>query len=288
MISASDYEALKEILLENSGHALGEGKEYLIDRRLTPVAESLDHPDLGSLIRQLRLTPDHRTVKLVCEAMTTNESLFFRDGRPFDLLRDHVFPDLMHRRRSSRRMRIWSAACSTGQEAYSIAMTLAELGPGLTDWDVDILGTDYSPSVVDRARKGIFNHFEVQRGLPVTMLIKYFHQDGSTWRAKPELRKSLSFREGNLLEPFEHLGTFDLIFCRNVLIYFDSHWKRDVLQRLTRVMAPDGYLCLGASETALGVTDKWRVVEGAATTLFCRSDSPMRRRAAGDPSRATA
>ena len=268
MIGAYDYQTLREILLRTSGHALGEGKEYLVERRLSPVAECLDHPDVASLIQHLRITQDRRTTRLVCEAMTTNETLFFRDGRPFDLLRERLIPDLLARRRAERRLRIWSAACSTGQEAYSVAMTLAEMGDALAGWTVDILATDYVPEVLDRARAGVFNHFEVQRGLPVQMLLKYFDASEAGWRVKDSLKRGIRFEQGNLLEGFGHLGPFDIVFCRNVLIYFDVEGKRDVLHRLSRVVAPDGYLFLGASETSLGVTDTWRVLPDCNTTLF--------------------
>lgn len=271
MIGRQDYETLRTVLLETSGHALGEGKEYLVERRLTPVAESLGHPDLRALVANLRRTRDRDTVRRVCEAMTTNESLFFRDGRPFELLRERILPDLMERRRNERRIRIWSAACSTGQEAYSVAMTLAEMGPRLQGWTVDILATDYVPDVVDRARAGTFNHFEVQRGLPVQMLVKYFEQGDGGWRIKEPIRRMVRFEQGNLLEPFGRFGRFDIVFCRNVLIYFDVEGKRDVLARLERATPEDGYLFLGAAETALGVTDAWSVVPGSNTTLFQRA-----------------
>lgn len=268
MIARQDYQTLKQVLRENSGHALGEGKEYLVERRLEPVAASLGFPDLASLIRQIRATRDRKVIKLVCEAMTTNESLFFRDGRPFELLKERILPELMEHRAHARRIRIWSAACSTGQEAYSLAMTLAEFGPALQGWTIEIVGTDYSPSVVARAREGVFNHFEVQRGLPVTLLIKYFDQVEDGWRVKDSLKKGLTFREGNLLEPFSHLGVFDVVFCRNVLIYFDDDGKQNVLRKMTKVVAPDGYLFLGAAETALGISHDWETVRGANTTLF--------------------
>lgn len=276
MIAREDYQTLKEVLRANSGHALGEGKEYLVERRLEPVAASLGFPDLPALVRSVRLTRDRNVVKLVCEAMTTNESLFFRDGRPFDLLKSHILPDLLERRAHSRRLRFWSAACSTGQEAYSLAMTLAEFQPSLADWRIEIVGTDYSPAVVDRAREGVFNHFEVQRGLPVTHLIKYFDQVDEGWRVKESLRKGLTFREGNLLESFTHLGVFDVVFCRNVLIYFDDEGKQGVLQKMSKAVAPDGYFFLGASETALGLAHEWQTVPGVNTTLF--------QHATGDPS----
>ncbi len=269
MIPRQDYDTLKEVLLANSGHHLGEGKDYLVERRLEPVAGSLGFPDIAAMVRHIRLTHDPKVVKVVCEAMTTNESLFFRDGRPFDLMKETILPELMESRRMTRRLRIWSAACSTGQESYSLAMLLKEFSPSLATWNTEIVGSDYSPKVVDRAREGVFNHFEVQRGLPIQMLIKYFdQQEGNNWKVKDTLRTGVSFREENLLKSFRHLGTFDIIFCRNVLIYFDDAGKEDVLRRLSEVVAPDGYLFLGASETALGVDSRWRVVPGAGTTLF--------------------
>jgi chemotaxis protein methyltransferase CheR len=211
--------------------------------------------------------------------MTTNESLFFRDQKPFDLLKDRVIPDLMQARAAERRLRIWSAAASTGQEAFSIGMTLLENFPQLASWDIQILGTDYSPQVVERARKGEFNHFEVQRGMPIMLLMKYFSQEGEAWKVNDSLKKNIRFQEGNLLTNFSHLGPFDLIFCRNVLIYFDADTKKDVLERLSRVMSSDGYLFLGASETVFGLTDTLRPVDGANTTLYERTDG-VRARAA--------
>lgn len=274
MIARADYETLRKVLLANSGHHLEDGKEYLVERRLESVAGSFGFRDLAGLVGQLRNTSDPRVTKLVCEAMTTNESLFFRDGRPFDLLRERILPELIERRQASRRLRIWSAACSTGQEPYSLAMLLADYQPALSGWTIEILGTDYSPKVLDRARDGTFNHFEVQRGLPIQMLIKHFdQQDGNNWRAKDKIRRMVTFREQNLMESFRHLGTFDIVFCRNVLIYFHEQGKRDVLERMAQVVAPDGYLFLGSAETALGVTGAWRSVVGASTTLFQRVDA---------------
>ncbi len=267
MITKADYETLRKILLENSGHALGVDKEYLVDRRLGPVATSLGLENVAQLVNLLRISADRRIIKLVCAAMTTNESLFFRDHRPFQLLRNQLLPELMERRRDTRRIRIWSAAASTGQEAYSIAITVAEM-PRLADWTVEIVGTDYSPEVVERAKQGIFNHFEVQRGLPVTHLVKYFRQVDEGFQINDRLRQSVTFREGNLLEDFQHLGPFDLVFCRNVLIYFGPDGRRDVLNRLSRVLTDDGYLFLGSSETALGLTERFSSIPGMATTLF--------------------
>lgn len=273
MIGDADFEALRKVLQENSGHSLSRGKEYLVERRLEPVAQSLSFPDIPAMIRHMATSRDPRTIKLVCEAMTTNESLFFRDGKPFELLRERLIPELLRSRARERKIRIWSAAASTGQESYSIAMTLAEHFPELRSWTVEIVGTDYSAGVVARAQRGEFNHFEVQRGLPITLLMKYFVKEGEGWIVKDDLKRGVRFQEGNLLKPFGHLGRFDLVFCRNVLIYFDTETKRDVLERMAQVMAPDGYLFLGASETVFGITDALRSVEGAKTTLYQRSDA---------------
>ena len=271
MISRRDYLTLKEILLTHSGHFLGDGKEYLVVRRLESVPGILGHPDLAALVRHLRLTQDPKAVKLVCEAMTTNESLFFRDGRPFDLLRGRVVPDLMEKRRERRRLRFWSSACSTGQEPYSLAMLVADT-PELAGWKVDILATDYSPRVVERAREGIFNQFEIHRGLDDALLARHFEPlDGGRWRVNETLRRAVVFREANLLRGDRELGTFDLVLCRNVLIYFDQAGKKTVLDRMAEVVPEDGFLLLGASETAAGVSTHWQAVPGAGTTLFQRS-----------------
>jgi chemotaxis protein methyltransferase CheR len=267
MIAANDYAFLCQLLHRHSGLALGEGKEYLVQSRLGPVAASLGHASLPALVSSLRTFPAQRELRLVCEAMTTNESLFFRDGAPFDLLRDRIVPELVRARATSRRIRIWSAAASTGQEAYSVAMTLAGIS-ALDGWRVEIVGTDYSSAALDRARAGLFTHFEVQRGLPIQMLMKHFEREGDDWRISAALRRSVSFREGNLLEPFGALGQFDIIMCRNVLIYFDLDTKRRVLDRMAAQVANDGYLFLGAAETVLGVTDTFERLPGAATSAY--------------------
>ena len=272
--------------MENSGHALGDGKDYLVNRRLGPVAASLGLENVAQLVNLLRVSADRRIIKLVCAAMTTNESLFFRDNKPFELLKQMLLPELMERRRATRRIRIWSAAASAGQEAYSIAMAVLEM-PQLAGWNVEIVGTDYSPEVVERAKKGIFNHFEVQRGLPVTHLVKYFRQVDDGFQVSDQLQRSVTFREGKLLANFQHLGPFDLVFCRNVLIYFGVDGKRDVLERLARVLADDGYLFLGSSETALGLTSSLSTVPWASTTLFQRTNTVKAEAAELKPASAT-
>ncbi len=273
MMTERDFAALRSILLENSGHSLSDGKGYLVTHRLTPVAASLGFESVAALVRHARLAGDSGAVRKVCEAMTTNESLFFRDGVPFDFLMQRLLPDLAARRDSTRRIRIWSAGASTGQEAYSIAMSLADREPSLRSQEFEILGTDYSGRAIERARHGLYNHFEVQRGLTAGLLLRHFRQVEDGWQISDALRKAVDFRVANLVEPFGHLGRFDVIFCRNVLIYLAADVRAEVLDRITEALAPDGFLVLGSSETARGSARLVRL-EGSETSVYRRSDHP--------------
>jgi chemotaxis protein methyltransferase CheR len=194
--------------------------------------------------------------------MTTNESFFFRDNKPFDLFKDSVLPQLLESRASRKKIRIWCAAASTGQEPYSLAIILKELSVKLAGWNIEIVGTDLSQKVLDKAKMGLFSQFEVQRGLPIQMLIKYFNQVGELWQISEEIRNMVSFRKFNLLDPYTLLGSFDVIFCRNVLIYFDQPTKTEVLEKMRKLLPNDGTLFLGAAETVLGITDKFKPVQG--------------------------
>jgi chemotaxis protein methyltransferase CheR len=193
--------------------------------------------------------------KAVIEAMTTNETFFFRDKIPFDLFRDVLLPRYMQARAATRRLRIWCAAASTGQEPYSLAMLLNEAATKLAGWQLEIVATDISTEVLERARAGLYSQFEVQRGLPIQLLLKYFTQVGDQWQISPHIRAMVDYRPLNLIKDFGHLGTFDIIYCRNVLIYFDGPTKTDVLKRLANAMVPDGTLLLGAAETVIGLSD---------------------------------
>jgi chemotaxis protein methyltransferase CheR len=192
--------------------------------------------------------------------MTTNESFFFRDTWPFDSFRKFMLPELLKARASKRLIRIWSAACSSGQEPYSLAMILAEEKAKLAGWRVEIVATDLSTEILDKAREGVYSHFEVQRGLPIAYLAKYFKGVGDRWQIDEALRRSIDFRIFNLLDTPAPLGVFDVIFCRNVLIYFDQPTKSAVLGRMARQMSPDGFLLLGGAETILGITDRFVAV----------------------------
>jgi chemotaxis protein methyltransferase CheR len=191
--------------------------------------------------------------------MMNNESFFFRDRIPFDRLRDTVLPDLLKSRASRKQIRIWCAAASTGQEPYSIAMLLAERDD-LADWRIEILATDISNDALDRAKTGLYSQFEVQRGLPIQSLMQHFAQEGEQWRVAKKLRERVAFRQVNLLSDFSRLGIFDVVFCRNVLIYFDRDTKLGVLDRIGKVLAPDGYLILGAAETMVGLGNQFAPV----------------------------
>jgi len=199
-------------------------------------------------------------VAQVVEAMTTNETFFFRDKIPFEHFRDSIMPEMLRARAGRKSIRIWCAAGSTGQEPYSLAMCLKEMSGALAGWRVEIIATDLSQEVLEKSKAGIYSQFEVQRGLPIQMLVKYFKQAGETWQINPDVRAMVQHRQLNLLHDFSQLGTFDVIFCRNVLIYFDQDTKVSIFNRLARQIEPDGFLVLGAAETVVGLTDTFRPI----------------------------
>lgn len=259
-MTPAEYDFLRKNIKERSGLTLTADKQYLVESRLLPIARRIGVGSLSELVLKLKFAKDDALMTTVVEAMTTNETFFFRDKTPFEHFRMTIIPTLMGSRSNSRCLRIWCAAASTGQEPYSLAISLKEMGAQFEDWRIDILATDLSNEVLERARQGIYSQFEVQRGLPIQMLVKYFTQTGDMWQAVPEIRSMVQFHKLNLLSDFSHLGWFDLIFCRNLLIYFDQQTKIDMLDRLARVVAHDGYLILGASETVLGLTDRFKAL----------------------------
>jgi len=249
-LTTSDFDYISALVREHSAIVLETGKEYLVQSRLQPLAQQLGLRDISALVDRLKRGEPVLALQVV-EAMATHETSFFRDMHPFDALRDVVLPELIGARAPQRTLRIWSAAASTGQEAYSIAITLREHFAELSDWKVSILATDLSSAVIDRAREGRYSQIEINRGLPAPILLKYFERDGAGWRARPEIRRMVEFRTLNLVRPWPALGRFDLIFLRNVLIYFDVTTKREVLANVRKLMAPDGYLFLGSAESTL-------------------------------------
>lgn len=271
MIHADDYRLLSDLLKQHSGLALGAGKDYLLESRLPPVATQFKFADLPALIAALRSAPSPALLKAFCDAMTTGETLFFRDTAPFTVLQQQLLPDAVSRARMTHRpLRIWCAACSTGQEAYSVAMTVDQVRATLGTTKVEIFATDYSSPTLARAKEAIYNQFEVQRGLPVQLLVKYFRQVPQGFQIVPEVRNAVTFQEQNLLKSFTTNGTFDIIFIRNVLIYFDTATKKDVLERIVRQLNPGGVVVLGGTENTLGVTDKMVRQAGLAAPVYRR------------------
>jgi chemotaxis protein methyltransferase CheR len=261
-MTPADMDFIAQLLKRRSGLIITAEKQYLLESRLTPVARERGLPDVTAVIAKLR-TGDEALARTVVEAMTTNESFFFRDKTPFEQFEKVILPAMLKARASTKRLRIWCAAASSGQEPYSLSMILKEKAAQLADWRVEIVGTDISTEILARATAGVYSQFEVQRGLPIQLLMKYFKKEGEQWRISDELRSSIQYRTFNLLDPFTGLGNFDIVYCRNVLIYFDEATKRGVLTRIAQLMPADGFLLLGAAETVVGVTDVFAPMESA-------------------------
>ena len=254
-----DFDFIAKVLKDRSGLVITPDKAYLLESRLTPVARKRGLKGLDDLMASLR-TAGEDLLREVTEAMTTNESFFFRDMKPFDQFRTIVLPHLLQARAARKSFRIWSAACSSGQEAYSLAMILKEETSRLAGWKIEIVGTDISQEVLEKAKAGLYSQFEVQRGLPIQLLVKYFKKNNEMWQIDPAIRAMVQYREYNLLHDLKPLGQFDVVFCRNVLIYFDQPTKTRVLDNVSRLMSDDGFLYLGGAETVLGISDKFRPI----------------------------
>lgn len=246
--------ALRCFVRNRAGVNLGADKDYLVISRLKPLLSGWNVKTLDALADRLRAEPRGQLGDQVIAALTINETLWFRDNKPFEALRSVIIPELVSGKTADRTLSIWSAACSTGQEVYSIAMTLREEEAQLRGVKTTILGSDICEPVLARARSGIYTQFEVQRGLPIQFLVRYFEDLGSEWRVRPELRHGVEFRALNLMELPPGLGLFDIVFCRNVLLYFEPDTKRKVLAALASKMKPGGYLALGGAESTLGLT----------------------------------
>lgn len=258
-----EFEFIAQAIKKRSGLALTQDKIYLLESRLQPIMRAVGCGTMSEFVNLLKLGAAEELYMEVTDAMTTNESMFFRDTKPFLQLRQVLIPKLLETHGSQKTIRVWSAACSNGQEAYSTIISFLEESHKLAGWNYDILGTDISPRVVDKAKQGIYSQFEVQRGLPIQMLLKYFKQiDNNNWQIHERLRQMVNFRLHNLLDDCSSFGRFDVVFCRNVLIYFDEPTKIQVLNKLASVMHPKGFLFLGASETILGLTTALKPLEG--------------------------
>lgn len=256
-----DFTLFADIVKKRSGLALTPEKAYLLESRLMPIARKNSLKYLEELAKFVRDKRDEKTLEAITEAMTTNETFFFRDQKPFDQFKQVVLPHMLKVREAKKSLRIWSAASSSGQEAYSLAMILSEEAAKMAGWKIEIIGTDLSLDMVEKAKAGLYNQFEVQRGLPVTYLVKYFQQKEDKWQISDKIRAMVQFKTLNLLSEWS-LGGFDVIFCRNVLIYFDVPTKGQIFKRMGDILSSDGALFLGGAETVLGVTDKFKGMEG--------------------------
>ncbi|MGC9998639.1 MAG: protein-glutamate O-methyltransferase CheR [Bryobacteraceae bacterium] len=252
-IYSENYRFLQEHVYSQSGIVLEGDKHYLFESRLAPIVRQLGLGSINDLCALLRATREIQVGRQVVEAMTTNETYFFRDPAHYDAIRSVLLPKLKEERRDYRRLRFWSAAASTGQEAYSLAMLL--LQEGLSDWNIQILGTDFSAPVVERARSGKYQQIEVNRGLPTALLVKHFRRSGVDWQLSEPVRRLASFETIDLRQSMRALGPFDLVFCRNVMIYFDAETKKNILRQLHGTLFRGGWLMLGGAETAFGVED---------------------------------
>ncbi len=259
-LSLTDVQYLSALVRQRSAIVLEPEKSYLLEARLAPLARAEGFGSIDAMVSHLRAQPANGLPRKVVEAMTTNETSFFRDLHPFEALRTAVLPEVIRRRQAERRLTIWCAASSSGQEPYTVAMTLLEHFPQLAGWSIKVLATDLSGEMVARCRAGRYGQIEVNRGLPAALLMKYFEKKGMEWQVKPEVQRLCEFRELNLIEPWGQLPPMDVVFLRNVLIYFDVETKRSILQNVCGVLNPWGYLFLGGAETTLNLGDTFERV----------------------------
>lgn len=265
-IRADNYRFLRDYIYRESGIVLDDDKHYLIEARLLPIVQQTQLASLDALCSALRNNGDPPLQKKVVEAMTTHETLFFRDMAPFDALKTEVLPPLIELRKATRKLKFWSAAASSGQEAYSLAMLLLEMG--LEGWNIQILGTDLSEQILARAREGRYMQIEVNRGLPATSLVKYFDRRGLDWQLKERVRRMVSFEQFDLRKSMRTKGPFDVIFCRNVLIYFDGETKKQILRELRGALFPGGHLILGGTESTLNLDNEFKRVPVGRTVFY--------------------
>jgi chemotaxis protein methyltransferase CheR len=269
-LTAQEFTFISTLVRRDAAIVLEPGKEYLVEARLMPLARQAGASTVSEFVLRAQQRPEPEIQRRIVDALTTNETSFFRDGEPFTAMTTMVMPELLSRRASTRHLRVWSAACSSGQEPYTLAMQLQDHLPG--GWTYEILGTDISAEMLQRAEAGQYTQLEVNRGLPAASLVRHFERVGATWRVSQQLRRNVSFRRLNLAAPLPPLPPFDVIFLRNVLIYFDVETKRSVLQRVSAALKPDGWLFLGSAETTIGIDDRFeRVVTGRTSAYRLRT-----------------
>jgi len=267
-LDTAEFDYLCQFVHEQSAIIIDPGKEYLVESRLTPLAYQEGMESAQKLLEHLRREPPNGLHRKVLDAMTNNETIFFRDAAPFQALRQAIIPELLRKRAAERKLSFWSAAASSGQEAYSLAMLMCEDFVGLQGWSVSILGTDISTAILNRARQGRYSQLEVNRGLPAKCLTKFFRREGVEWQISGSIRKLVEFREMNLAEAWPALPQFDVIFLRNVLIYFSVEKKKEILRRVRSVLHQDGVIFLGTAETTLNLDDSFERVAWENTSYY--------------------
>lgn len=257
-LTPADFQYLRTLVRDKSAIVLDDGKEYLVESRLSPLVRQEGLGSLSELVQALRGRKPGLESKVI-DAMTTNETSFFRDIHPFDSMRQTLIPEIIEKKRATRELNLWCAAASSGQEPYSVCMMLRENFPELNGWRFNFLATDLSPSMIEKSKSGKYSQLEVNRGLPAAYLVKYFERQGADWVVKPEIRSMVDYRLLNLVEPWPMMNAMDIVFIRNVLIYFDRDTKRKILQNIKRILRPDGYLMLGSSETTFNIDEGWAI-----------------------------
>ena len=267
-ITKGEFNYIRDLVRERSALMLDPGKEYLVESRLEPLARQEGFPSLQHLVERLRLNSSSDLHRKVVEAMTTNETSFFREIRVFEMFKKNIVPELLARRASKKSLNLWCAASSAGQEPYSFAMLLREHLPSLKTWNVRFVASDISTEMLARAIAGRYSQLEVNRGLPANLLVKYFHKQGALWEISHEIRQMVEFREINLIHTWSFLPRMDVIFMRNILIYLDLETKKNILGRVARLLNPGGYLLLGGSETTTNLDDSFEVVSLGGATCF--------------------
>ena len=270
IISPVDYDFIAKLLRDQCALVLDPGKDYLINSRLSPIAQRHGLTSIDHLVRRLRDTSDSSLVSDVVEAMVTTETSFFRDVHPFETLKKIVLPKLIELRRPQRQLNIWCAASSSGQEPYSIAMLLKEYFPDLAGWQINLTATDISHEMLQRSRAGRYSQLEVNRGLPTNLLLKWFRQEGGVWEIDEQIRRMMTFKPMNLAQPWPAMPAWDLIFLRNVMIYFDNDVKKSILGRVARSLGDDGYLVLGGAETTFGLDNSFQRIETLKSGYYQR------------------
>ena len=267
-ISKSDFNYVRDLVRRHSAISLEPDKAYLIETRLAPLARQTGFDSLQALIASLRTNPGADLRDRVIEAMFTHETSFFRDGHPFEILKSMILPNLLAKRSPSQNLTIWCAACSSGQEPFSVAMLAREHFPDLARGRLRTIATDLSEPILARARDGLYTQTEINRGLPPALLARYFDKQGSCWRLKLEIRRMVDFQRSNLAEEWPNLPSPDIIFMRNVLIYFDQETKKSILSKIRKTLKPDGYLILGSSETTLNLDPTFESISIGKTVCY--------------------